>query len=67
MVQIIPAVDGFGGCLLLVTKVKTWGVQGFVQIPHGGQCHTRMVFDGIEHTGGRAVWAPPADAAGEGR
>lgn len=67
VVQINPEVDGFGGCLILVTEVRTWGVQGFVQVPCGGQAHYRAKFDQIEHTGGRAVWAPPVETGGEGR
>jgi len=34
VMQIDPAHDEvFGGCLLIVTEVKSWGVQGYVDIP----------------------------------
>jgi hypothetical protein len=67
VVQIAPTVDGFGGGFLLVTEVLTWGVRGFVQGPVGGRQHVQVDFGRVEHTGGRAVWAPPAAADGEGR
>ncbi|MGF3022697.1 hypothetical protein ACQVP2_07695 [Methylobacterium aquaticum] len=66
VVQINPEVDGFGGAFFLVTKVEPWGLHGIVQGPVGGQQHARINFSLVEHTGGRAVWAPPSDADGEG-
>lgn len=65
VVQIDPAhdPDGFGGCLMLVTEPKSWGVQGFVHIPgaDGGDAYYRVKFEWIEWVG-RAAWvpAPPA-------
>ncbi|KTS30914.1 hypothetical protein NS228_05885 [Methylobacterium indicum] len=67
VVQINPEVDGFGASFLLVTEVLTWGVRGVVKGPVGGLQHVQVDFGRVEHTGGRAVWAPPTDAAGEGR
>jgi len=66
IVQINPhrAVNpAFAGCLLVVTEVKSWGVQGFVQAlgtrdEIGGQAYYRVKWDGIEATGGRAVFMP---------
>ncbi len=60
VVQIDPEVDGmFGGCLMIVTEVKLWGVQGYVQIPGqgeaGGQAYYRCKFGDFEFIG-HACW-----------
>lgn len=56
VIQIDPEHDErFGGCFLLVTEAKSWGVQGFVQIPGGGQAYYRLPWSGGERVG-RAVW-----------
>jgi hypothetical protein len=57
VLQIDPAVEMFGGCMLVVTEVKPWGVQGYVQsagVP--GQQYVRKTWEEIEPTGGKAVW-----------
>lgn len=66
IVQIAPDCEtnpAFGGCLLIVTEIKGWGVQGYVQAlgasrdaGMGGQAYIRLKWDEIEPTGGRAVW-----------
>lgn len=34
VVQIDPSHDEtFGGCFMVVTEVKSWGCQGYVQVP----------------------------------
>lgn len=54
----------FAACLMIVTEIKTWGVQGFVQALDetraavGGQAYYRAHWDEIEDTGGQAVWIP---------
>ena len=56
VVQIDPAHDDiFGGCFLLVTEKKSWGVQGFVHIPGGGDAYYRCPFDCLEYIG-PAAW-----------
>lgn len=36
VVQIHPGHDErFGGCLMIVTEIKSWGAVGFVQVPGG--------------------------------
>ncbi len=50
----------FSGCMLVVTEVKPWGVQGYVQAlgtngSQGGQAYYRAEWDEIELVG-RAVW-----------
>lgn len=57
IVQVNPEVDTFGGCMVVVTEVKSWGIQGYVQsagVP--GQQYIRLNWKDIEPTGGRAVW-----------
>ena len=60
VVQINPAhdKDGFGGCLLLVTEPKSWGVQGCVRIPREGDAYYRVAFEYIELVIGSAPWVP---------
>ncbi len=69
VVQIDPAhhEHGFGGCLLLVTEPKSWGVMGFVHIPGeaGGEAYYRVGFQHIELIG-PAVW-PPAPEGTDGK
>jgi hypothetical protein len=58
LVQVNPSVEVFGGCIVVVTESKPWGVQGYVQsagVP--GQQYIRLKFADIEWTGGKAVWS----------
>lgn len=68
IVQIDPGHDvTFGGCLLMVTEVKSWGVQGFVAIPEKGGGTPGEAYYRIEHGKykriGPAMWVPPPDPA----
>lgn len=57
IVQVRPDFDTFGGCLVVVTEVKSWGIQGYVQsagVP--GQQYIRLKHEDIAKTGGKAVW-----------
>ena len=51
----------FAGCMMIVTEVKSWGVQGYVQglgadgLP-AGQAYYRAEYGTFENTGGCAVW-----------
>lgn len=57
IVQVDPTKEVFGGCMVVVTEVKSWGIQGYVQsagVP--GQQYIRLKFDDFAKTGGRAVW-----------
>jgi len=64
IVQLNPEKVGnkmFAGCMLIVTEVKTWGVQGYVQglgenRKPGGQAYYRADWDEFEWTGGKTVW-----------
>lgn len=63
VVQINPetiADPMWGACLLQVERVHTWGVQGFIYIPHEkgqppGQAYLRPNWEHIERVG-MAVW-----------
>lgn len=67
IVQLHPektANKAFSGCLLVVTKIYPWGVQGYVQglgpardVPDG-QAYYRAIFGTFMPTGGKAVWMP---------
>lgn len=47
----------FNACLVIVTKVHSWGVQGYVQAPgQEGQAHIRLATGEFAPTGGGAVW-----------
>lgn len=51
----------FAGCLMVVTELKTWGVQGYVTAlgengKPGGQAYYRATFGTFERTGGKAEW-----------
>lgn len=57
IVQVNPEVEVFGGCMVVVTEIKSWGIQGYVQsagVP--GQQYIRLKTEQIEPTGGKAVW-----------
>jgi hypothetical protein len=57
IVQIDPSLDVFGGCMLVVTEVREWGVQGYVQsagVP--GQQYMRVNWAEFKDTGGVAHW-----------
>jgi sporulation protein YlmC with PRC-barrel domain len=43
--------EGWIGCFVQVSEVKTWGVQGWVQIPQRGAAYIRLPFDTIDHIG----------------
>lgn len=57
IVQVKPDKETFGGCMVVVTEVKSWGIQGYVQsagVP--GQQYIRLKSEDFETTGGMAVW-----------
>ena len=57
IVQVDPSKDVFGGCLVVVTEVKNWGIQGYVQNAGAdGQAYIRLEWDSFEKTGGKALW-----------
>lgn len=53
----------FSYCLVTVTEVRSWGIQGFVQALGdryniGGQAYVRLEWDEFDLTQGRAQWIP---------
>lgn len=57
IVQINPEKDVFGGCMVVVTEIKSWGVQGYVQSAGvDGQQYIRVKTEDFEPTGGSAIW-----------
>lgn len=57
IVQVNPDKEMFGGCMVVVTEPKDWGVMGYVQsagVP--GQQYIRLKWEDIEPTRGKAVW-----------
>lgn len=59
IVQVDPSVPVFGGCLVVVTEVKDWGIQGYVQNAGDniGQTYVRLNWDKFENTCGSVVWS----------
>lgn len=61
VVQIDPSHDPvFGGCLMIVTEVKSWGAQGCIRVPkspQGGDAYYRCPFEKMELVGA-ATWLP---------
>lgn len=45
------AKEGWIGCLVQVSEVKSWGIQGWVQIPMKGAAYIRLKFEEIEYIG----------------
>ena len=61
IVQVNPEREMFGGCMVVVTETKSWGVQGYVQsagVP--GQQYIRLKSEDFESTGGKTVWIAEA-------
>ncbi len=61
-----PSNPMFGGCFMVVTELKSWGVQGYVQAlgkdgEPGGQAYYRAKWDEIEYAG-KAMWMVKSDA-----
>ena len=57
IVQVDPLFETFGGCMVVVTEVKDWGIQGYVQSAGvEGLQYIRLKTEMFETTGGKAVW-----------
>lgn len=63
IVQLGPACHNpaFRYALLVVTRLHTWGITGYVQAPGGGQAYYRARPEEFEPTGGKAQWWRPAE------
>lgn len=54
VVQIDPEHDDrFGACFMVVTELKSWGVQGYVKVPgaDGGDAYYRVDFNKVAYIG----------------
>ena len=54
----------FAACMMVVTEVKSWGAQGYVQAlgrdgKPGGQAYYRATHEEMEPTEGVAPWQVP--------
>lgn len=57
IVQVNPEQETFGACLVVVTELKSFGIQGYVQnAGQEGQAYIRLKHEDFEPTGGKAVW-----------
>lgn len=50
--------EGWIGCFVQVSEVKSWGVQGWVQVPKSGSAYIRLPFEQIDLIG-HAVMVQP--------
>jgi sporulation protein YlmC with PRC-barrel domain len=51
IVQVDPMKAVFGACMVVVTEVKAWGIQGYVNIPMQGDAYIRLEWDKIDYIG----------------
>ena len=58
IVQANPKTCEWGPCLVIVTEIKSWGIQGFTTVPRQGDAYIRLNWADIEYTGGKAEWMP---------
>ncbi len=69
VIQIDPEHDPvFGGCLMFVSEVKSWGVQCGMRIPShtdNGTAYYRVKWDAFEVVGGLSPFMPPSHASSE--
>lgn len=71
IVQLDPATvrnRAFAGCFMVVTEVKSFGAQGYIQpigpsmdMPADGWAYYPAHWDEMEQTGGRVVWMVSGD------
>mgnify|MGYP001612868222 FL=1 len=56
IVQADPDKTEWGPSLVIITEIRSWGIQGYTHIPRGGDAFIRLKFCDFEPTGGKAVW-----------
>lgn len=51
----------FDSCFIVVTELKSFGIQGYVQVPevNGGQAYVRLKWDQFAPVGAKAIWVQP--------
>lgn len=52
--------EGWIGCFVQVSEVKSWGIQGWVQVPLGGAAFIRLTWDHFDYIG-EAIMGPVSD------
>lgn len=58
VVQLNPETVGnpaFSGCFMVVTEPKSFGAQGYIEVPGSGQAYYRAKWEEMEHIG-EAEW-----------
>ena len=65
IVQAVPGETEWAPALVVVSEVRSWGIQGYTSIPRGGDAYIRLTWDQFEKTGGRAVFIPDPSPAGQ--
>lgn len=73
IVQITDATHPWFPCLLVVSEVKSWGVQAFACVPKSndgsappGQAYNRLRWDQVEHVGTAVIIPGPEPPEDEG-
>ena len=56
IVQANPERSEWGPSLVVVSEIKSFGIQGYTHIPRGGDAFIRLGWADIEVTGGAVVW-----------
>lgn len=56
IVQANPKTTEWGPSLVVVSEIKSFGIQGYTHVPRGGDAFVRLKWSDIEPTGGSAVW-----------
>jgi hypothetical protein len=66
IVQVKPGLapnPDWDACLVVVTEVKIWGVQGYTTVPAGGEAYIRLKWEQFEVVG-RAAFMRTDEAEG---
>lgn len=56
IVQADPETSHWGPCLVVVSEVKSWGIQGFTAMPRAGNAYIRLAWHEMKPTGGKTVF-----------
>lgn len=52
--------EGWIGCLVQVSEVKSWGIRGWIQLPKQGPAYIRLKWEEIDYIG-QAILVPLKD------
>lgn len=59
IVQANPEVCEWGPCLVIISEIKSFGIQGYTSVPKGRDAYIRLKWEDFEPTGGKAEWISP--------